>query len=398
MGKAVENDNLVNLPHNLQHEKSKDSEQLAWVISCMVFLLFIVNLSSVLGDLISIPHERVSMLSWGILGGLLIFNIFAILRNLTQKLLLLTYALSMIFLVNYMFVGDNPYFLQTVLRFIFTVYPLLVVYSALHNYEYLYNQLVKISKIILVIAVFALRFSYANTLGYRMGYSYSLQLPVILMLCNYYRSKEMHNLILALAGAVVILLLGARGPLLGILAISILLYVKAFDIKRNMIKSVLLLLLLAFVLLFGDLILQILYDFGQSLGIQSRSLILFLNADAIHLSSREFIYQPIIQSIIDYPFFMHGIAGEYAITGGAYAHNFVLELLYDFGIFFGGLILIYIFFEVYKTLQDFMMGDSDTTFMRTVLLCASLPGALVSGTIWESSALWVWLFMLKKVR
>ncbi len=383
---------------DMQRKENSDSIQLSWVISCMLFLTFIVNLTYVLENWIAVPHETISITSWGIMGLLLAFNFLAIMRNLTRKLLVLTFSVSLIFLVNYMFVGNDQHFIQTVSRFIFTVYPLLLVYSALHNYEQLYVQLVKISKIILVIAFVALRFSMNNLQSeYSMGYSYSLQLPVIIMLCNYYRTKEINYLILAIAGIIVILLLGARGPLLGIIAMAGLLYMKAFDIRKNVLKAFLLVLFLVIFFMSTNLLLQSLNDFSQSIGIQSRSLTLILNDNILHASSRDFIYHSLIQEILAHPFRMHGIAGEYAIIGGDYyAHNFILELLCDFGVIFGSIIFSFILVEIFRTLRDYVEMDSYDTLFRTILLCAAVPSALISGTIWGSASLWVWLFILKK--
>ena len=129
------------------------------------------------------------------------------------------------------------------------------------------------------------------------------------------------------------------------------------------------------------------------MNIYSRTLYLLLN-EQTHDSGRNIIYGAIINEIKHNPFQIRGIAGEYIITNGAYAHNFILELLCDFGVVVGGISIIWIFWHIIQTIfNNFIEKESEVSM---IFMATSIPVMFVSGSIWTTTYFWLWIALVIK--
>lgn len=254
--------------------------------------------------------------------------------------------------------------------------------------------MIVVSKIIIPVATILFLVSINMSFTYRMGLSYSLQLPTIMMFYNYYRTKEISSIVFALAGILTIVMLGSRGPLLGIFFFVGILLLKSFDIRKNALKTICCVFSVLLFLVAKNYIFESLLHFTQSFGFHSRTLFLLVN-DTLHDSGRSNIYGAIIEEILNNPLTIHGIASEYAVTGGTYAHNFILELIFDFGVVFGGIAVLYIFFQSFKTIRCFIIRGNINDSINLIMFACSFFYALVSGSIWMSVYFWIWLFLKK---
>lgn len=380
----------------INNTKGNDDSKLSFAISYMVLLLFLTNSAAFLERMIGgVSYQNVNLFVWVSLFFVLLYDLPAIIRNLRKKTIFLIIFTSTLFLVNYLMIGDNEIFVNVVRRFFLTVFPVLIVAISIHKYDVLLDQLMVVSKVILPFAIILFFTSINQSYDYRMGLSYSLQLPTIMMFYSYYKTKEISNIIFAFTGILIIIMLGARGPLLGIALFVILLLLKSFNMNRNAATYLLFVLCLLLLIASSNFIFESLLNLSQTYGFRSRTLFLLAN-DVLHDSGRSRIYRVIIEEILNNPFKIHGITSEYAFTGGFYAHNFILELLFDFGIFFGGIAVSFIIYRAFKTIYYFLKRGDANDIAIFILFSNSFLSALVSGSIWGSVYFWLWLVMNKE--
>lgn len=224
-----------------------------------------------------------------------------------------------------------------------------------------------------------------------MGFANALTLPIIVTLYDYYVTKHSYKLLLAIAGCFVIVALGSRGALLGIGLYAIMLLTRGLFSRENRIRSLVFIFIIICAYLLFDRILNTAIKIIERLNIYSRTLSLAYE-DISHSSGRNEIYRAILDEFKKRPFAIHGIAGEYALTNGLYAHNFILELLCDFGLVFGGAVLIWIFWNVFITIRNSVLQTETPICM--FFMAASLPVMLVSGTLWTNTYFWLWIAMI----
>lgn len=242
-------------------------------------------------------------------------------------------------------------------------------------------------------------FAYDYNAAISMGASYAYLVPVLATIVydSYYlkfeRGKQrLVTIILSLCNLVFLfelVLFGSRGPLLAIAVFILLFYIvkPGYDhgaiIKKSrlLVGSVLLFLLVIF---FPSIV-----DILESLGIHSYSLTKIINmADEGTLSNgRDSLAEMAISGFFEKPLFGHGLdLFGVRYEDASYPHNFILQILYDGGIIFF-LILIIPGIRLIKNL--FRNCSYNQLVFFLFIFSVSVPGALFSGDLWESSLLWI---------
>ncbi len=132
------------------------------------------------------------------------------------------------------------------------------------------------------------------------------------------------------------------------------------------------------------------YDFLKSHGISSRSLRL-LTSDLFYDSHRSELQEILLRILLEQPFAVRGINADYLVLG-TYAHNILLEFLYEFGFLLGSLLLLPILVASYKTIFNRRFTIKEQ--FCVMLFFISIPQHFVSGSIWTSYVFWLWLAVL----
>jgi len=147
-------------------------------------------------------------------------------------------------------------------------------------------------------------------------------------------------------------------------------------------------LLIAFILfIFYKDILLFVYNILENHGIQSRSIILFLEG-GIYLSGREEIYASIMEQIILNPLFGVGIAGDRVYLNGSYSHNIFLEIISGFGVIIGTLIILLLGLLIVKSLFS---KNSRTVNYVLVWFSVGFVPLIVSGSYLIDFKFWIFL-------
>lgn len=371
----------------------KDSERLSCMFSALIIMVFVTNAAAMLETQIHVSHHSVSVVLKFIIGLLFICNLGAIIRCIDKRTVLLLLTLSLIMTLNCLLLNDTQFFIKTVSEFLINVLPVAVIVSCIKQYDDLVKKIYSASIFVIALSIIVVVISDRSNAEYSMGYSNSLVIPIIALLYHYYIKHNITNILIALIGIIEIIMIGSRGALLGIGTFVILLLIKQMISSNNRGKkfAIISISIMTICAVNYNLIVTMLYNLASQLGYHSRTLWLIVNDSITHDSRRIQIYQQMIEEIQRNPFTMRGIAGEYVITNGGYSHNFVLELLIDFGVVIGGLLVILIILKAVHTLINGIKKEDSYSMVSLILFSASFPEALVSGSFWISAYLWAWL-------
>ncbi len=240
---------------------------------------------------------------------------------------------------------------------------------------------------------------------YSMGYSYNMTVLIIISLILAITKKRVDCMLFFLFNFGVILIVGSRGIILCIL-ISLMLMPLFYKIKR---KNLLILTSIVAVLLIAVLIM----GFAFNNVIKSSRNMKALKEDAINvynslsgkgelkirLSGREKYYGFILNKIAERPFSYKGIysdryylahhfgkSGE-PIMFGYYPHNIVLEILFQFGVLLGAMILLYFAYIIFNT--GFKINKSKNRLyiiLYIAILSYSVGQLMISGSYLTSNS------------
>lgn len=371
----------------------KKDYKLSFIICWMMISLFIINSSYLLETVTGIPSQMVSNIAKGILFLCIIYNVGNIFRRLTNSLILFCIIGAIVLLLNYLLIYNKFFFMEIAETFVINIFPIFVIIMCIKDSEILLDLLIKTSRYLVAFSVFVVILSLQIDNTYSMGFANSLTLPVILTLFDYYKTKKLYKFGLFFVGCFSIIVLGSRGALLGIAFYAIVLLCKGLKSKKNRFKTGLLIILIICGFIFYEELINLSICILDKMNIYSRTLYLLLN-EQTHDSGRNIIYGAIINEIKHNPFQIRGIAGEYIITNGAYAHNFILELLCDFGVVVGGISIIWIFWHIIQTIfNNFIEKESEVSM---IFMATSIPVMFVSGSIWTTTYFWLWIALVIK--
>lgn len=232
--------------------------------------------------------------------------------------------------------------------------PLGIAGIAVYDKEILFNSLRIASYIeypVLCVALLSMR-----TVGsYSMSVSYVLIFPVLFFLYDFFEKKKPIMLIFAIIGSALILVFGARGPLLCI-AVYIaakLLFERAAGNKnriRTMALRLVVILAILLVIFNWEAILKIAEEFLYRNGISSYSLRRLINGQFAETAGRDELWNYYFGLTKQHPIIGFGVLGGW-IGSGEGPHNMLLEYILAFGYIAGGIvsiISIILFFRSFK--------------------------------------------------
>lgn len=292
--------------------------------------------------------SSVQLLSKGLVGLAFLHVLPSVLKRSKIKFIGVYFIAVFIFLIHYMIFPDNrAYIIDLIFSFFFICLPVFLYTLSIYDFSIFKDTMKKTSYTIFVVGLLLgilILLGRASIGAYSMPLSYYMLLPTIIFIDELLDKLSFKVLVFAVISLLVILSLGARGPILCIL-IFVLLKLFKPNSKRTLRRVIVyfsLICLGAFALIFLDEIVRYTYDSLLKIGIRSRTLSLFLR-DGIHLSGRDRIYKNIISEIMENPILGIGLAGDRRILYGnnAYVHNIFIELIGNFGLLFGSIVLIY---------------------------------------------------------
>lgn len=220
-------------------------------------------------------------------------------------------------------------------------------------------------------------------------FSYILLLPATTFLCcAKWEKKPLYIIPSAICVLIILLLGGNRMSLLIYCVLFFYLYLWKINKKtRYGIIGVLSGILLLFMLNYSTIINLI----GEVFHVDASSVRIIdqFVSHNVNSSGRDEILYFLINNILSVQGFIigFGIFGDSVITPDhQYSHNFFLELLVEFGIIYGIIIIIFICNYIYKAIRQ-----SPKSYKAFVLLITGCSALLVSGTFWNNYQFWMLL-------
>ena len=334
------------------------------------------------------------------------YSIFAVLiivylfkSGITKRQLTLMFSCMMFFGVAYVYTllvnrTALSYVTNDNLLQLFLYFPLiLLVFSYGFDYMKLLNYLIQFARLFSVLVLFTVVYDFIKA-GNRIEYydivlGYQAALCAILLIFSLFTKFNYYDLVFTIVLSLIVLLTSSRGA-----AVVLVGYVLAFIFRKYLKNSntykkaifVFVSLLLIFILYFYGLsILQFIVIVAKRFNINTRTLNAIFQNDVSVVASNEGRIQYLTQCFNEWksmPVFGFGLFSDRKILNGVYVHNFIFEILTDYGFFVGIFILVSFFVLLVKSLT------TETSKSEFLLLCTvfivvhlSVSGSYLTNTM-----------------
>lgn len=341
---------------------------------------------------------KVRMLSKIIVGFLYILAFPTVIKR-NKNMFFWGYTISfIIFLLNYIFFIENRIYLKNIIfPYFFICLPSLIYSYSINDWTTLKSIMKKTSIIVFIAGsiIGIMVFTKVISIGrYSMPLSYYMLLPSVVYINEFLDSFNIKSIFIALVSLLIILALGSRGP---IMCVGVFVILKVINIRKKINYKVLSIffIIIAFIFIgifYFNVILENLYNLLLEFGIRSRSIELFLTDD-IYLSGRENIYGDVIQGIKSNLIFGIGLLGDRTVTGGRYTHNIIIEIVANFGIIIGGVLVLLLVIVSCKTL--FSKNKKLSSFIA-MWFSIGVVHLMVSSTYLTDYKFWIYLGLALK--
>lgn len=318
-----------------------------------------------------------------------------IVRNTVMLFVLLIYIAVFIMLTTLLFPENRTFIQRYQLDLLMSLLMILYV-SSIRYFDYLlelmtfYFYFVCVCQILMIVIIFLFR----KIPRYSMGFGYAGVLPTMVTLNAFAKEKKIGYLLLAIGSAITILLCGSRGA---ILCIGVFVLAKFFrPSRKNFALYILLLSVCLLVFLNLSAISNFLHGTLQRFGLNSRTITLFqrdLGDKTLYLTSRDIGYQNALDEIARNPFQYRGAFSSFVLHGH-YIHNLVLDILLDYGVALGVVILCGL---LYMSVRSIFQTRDSLGDLALIFFCYSIPSLMVSSTYLLEWNFGVWLVFSAKM-
>lgn len=276
--------------------------------------------------------------------------------------------------------------------FIAYCFPLFILTSMLNSYDILMELLYKYAIIPFVFSIlgFCSYLFLSEVRDYSMSYGYSVLFICILYVFNYYRTRRVMSLFLASILGVFILLVGSRGPIIGIAAAILFCVICYEKDKRKYLICVLLIFCIVMYFTFRNVFADSVLNYLSAKGIQSRTISMLLDGTITSDSGRGEIYAELLNCINKSPFWGLGAyAGEKYV---GYSHNIYLDFFANFGYFLGSAFLVVIIVTAIRRCLK-MKGSAESQLILFMFVQV-FPGGFIGFELWGCKELWILMGVL----
>lgn len=393
----------------------KKDERNAFEIFALCALIFLPSINNFINSILQVGMGmNTTGLTETVYVFMLILSLWGFLRNCinNNKLLLFSGFLLILMALSYIIYpeirpdiyGDpidliyNPINVTT-----FFCIPILFIASSIQDYGELFASMLKWSVLTVVLGVITLWqcvFVAGETLQY-MVFSYAILTSICVCFEGYFLEKKKRYLICGILGFVSMFMCGARGAVLAFL-IYIVLRVVFFNPTSNNGTRITVLgisiVVLLITLLFYDNIVFGIDALLDSIGIESRFLERLIEGSLLEDRSRSELSNMFVEAIKHNPF-GYGALGDRYVTyafgragGATYLHNLFLELICDFGLFIGPIIIVVLIYNLVRAL--FSKRDAAITRVLWCLVPCGFIQLMFSGSFWTLKEFWVIVVIL----
>lgn len=274
----------------------------------------------------------------------------AVAKNIKKDVIVFTFVLLAAWVITYSFFPQNRvYMMRSLTDVMGNPFYILFVYSFsgyvfsryITDFEMLESVLAKFA----VVVIIGSTVSFFMTLNKNyqkqyMVFSYNMLCHVVFLIMYYFERRNPVLLAVGILGFFTIVIAGCRGALICcILSIAIYFMFRKIDINKKVFTIALLAVMIYILTVHFNEVISLIADFAENLKIDSRTITQIKNGEFFEDSGRSVIKDRIVTK---YNLLGYGLYGD-RVLGGNYAHNFIVEIIAQFGYVFGVPILAAVF-------------------------------------------------------
>ncbi len=260
-------------------------------------------------------------------------------RLFTINKVLFYISIMIFFMFHYfLFANSRLYLLSDnmILIYVFFLPLCIFMVSSIKEWDEFIKISYKYSVWAIILSMFILTLGLNRSLNY-MEFSYGLLPFLCFLLFNCLENYRITKLLYLVVGVIVLLLFGARSPLLFL--IVLLLYWMITNLSR--IKGIFVTIVVGLCLFLVSLNMEFIFRYLSGVNSKMNSYVLsnLLAGEFFSSSSRIHIYEESRAIIGNMGLSMYGLFGDRNMSSGVYSHNIIYEILISFGWFFGVIVL-----------------------------------------------------------
>lgn len=362
------------------------------ILMIQYFLLANMNILGTSGAL------RIQSFSKLFVGVSFVFALPIVYRRNFIKFVTIYLVGFIVFGLHYFIFPENQMCMkELIVPIFFMSFPMLVLSMSIVKLELFYEFMIKASFIIFVFGVILGMQILVGSVSigtYSGPLSNYMLIPTIVFLNQFFIKYNVKSLIISIISIAVIVLLGSRGAILGIVVFILIKSLLKQSIKnyKSLMIRVSVLLIFLFATINFNKIIEYVFNMLNSRGIYSRTVVLLMQDD-IHLSGREYIYKTIIEWISQHPIVGFGIAGDRRILAGnaVYSHNFILEIIGNYGVPIGIFILFTLISLIVKSITMKAYFKSELVL---IWCCLGFIHLMVSSSYLIEMKFWILMGLL----
>ena len=268
--------------------------------------------------------------------------------------------------------------------------------ASIEDYEFFYQKL-KLTSV--VVSIITIIYIYQPLVGttYSMPASYQILWCSVLHVNELFKknSKKAEKVLFtafSVFEVITIFIRGARGPLLCFAVyIAAKVIIEMRSNKKAMFAGLLGAMVLAAIAQNIDSVVSWISLKLNQAGLYSRNLQYILSKSIFDGSGRDVWRDRAIDLIWERPLWGYGASSDVKLLGGQYVHNLPLELMFDFGIFLGGIIFVVICLYV---IGIFFSQEGVKRDLKLVFLTEGFVMLFFSGTYLQSIFLFLFIGVL----
>lgn len=229
-------------------------------------------------------------------------------------------------------------------------------------------------------------------MSYSVSFGYQVLFFLVIFLYSFFKYNKKLDLIFTLMYIIMLFIGGSRGPFIFVITFIVVYWFLELSNRAEFIKhknKSILFFISGFILYyFKNDILFFISKQIKTFGFSSRFIDKLLLGTIFSDSGRSIIWQKTIEMIKENPFGYGAMGSRHVITNvifAGYPHNVILEILVDFGVFFGLIILS--MFLINILIMFYGKNTKEYRGIFLVFLSCSL-GLLLSLTYWNSNVFW----------
>lgn len=382
----------------------KNNKRISFAVCTQVTLIGIKNMFVHATTLV---YENNTVINMILLSIVAVFYLYAIVRDkkalkINRVVFSIVIFILCTFLLTMVFCPENiPYivsYLPRMLPYCFLTWFLITKLTSLKWIEW-YMQ--KYATVIIGLSIVAAVLIYqqghitiSENITYSMSLSYVAMIGVMWCLKSYFETEKINMLFFSVAGTIVIVMYGARNPLLAIAIYVIISIVRKGIKKNNGVKIVKYWCFGAvglMIVFFFEQFLSLISDILKNFGLSSRTIELLM-ASELSTSGRDVIHSSLIEVMNQNPLLGLGVCGDevaLSMLGMTQsAHSLYLSIFATYGYVLGVLVLAIL---IGLNVSAYKRADKNEKEILLIYMCMVWPRGFVGGSIWDNDFFW-WMF------